>query len=116
MHVAGQDVIPTLRTIGDQLSSVGRMDMLDKVILAFGKLRREDSSGFGRELQELNRDAVVPTMDYMAAAFGKTTDQVKKMMKEGLIPGSQAADAILSGIAKNTGGMMVGQWVRSRDS
>ncbi len=108
MHVAGKDVIPTLRTIGDQLSSVGRMDQLDRVILAFGKLGQA-STGYGRELMELNRDAVVPTLDYIAQAFGKTTDQVKKMMKDGLISGQQAADAVLAGIARNAGGMMASQ-------
>jgi tape measure domain-containing protein len=108
MGFAARDVVPMLRTVGDQLSAVGRTSMLPQVILAFGEMK---SFGVARmkELTQLTRDAVVPAVRYIAEYLGKTEAEVVAMTKKRMIDSATAIKAITEGMAKNSGGMMLEQ-------
>lgn len=94
--VAADDLIPTLRMLGDISAGVG-MDKLPQLILAFGQVRAATKLT-GMELRQFS-EAGVPLLGTLADQLGVTEAQVLEMVSAGQIgfPAVQQALASLTG-------------------
>lgn len=57
------------------------------------------------EMRQLTRNNI-PAWDYLAKAMGVTTDELREMVSDGLVPASAGIKAIVEGIAKDYGPAM----------
>jgi tape measure domain-containing protein len=108
MGFAARDVIPMLKAMGDQLSAVGRMDMLPNLILAFGELK-EGGVASMRALRQMVMDGVIPALKYMAEAAGVSAGEMRKQIMHGAVDSEAAMKTILAGMARDTGGLMASE-------
>ncbi len=94
--VTADDLIPTLRMLGDISAGVG-MDKLPQLILAFGQVRAATKLT-GMELRQFS-EAGVPLLGTLADQLGVTEAQVLEMVSAGQIgfPAVQQALASLTG-------------------
>lgn len=114
MGTAAEDVIPTLTAVGDALSGLGRMSQLPRVIYDLGQVRATGRIT-GRELMNLAMQGI-PVLKYLADATGKSMEQIREQMALGvrsargmMIDSETAISAILIGMEKQFGGLMVRQ-------
>jgi len=105
MKVEAKDVIPWLRTIGDQLAAVGKPENLQRVVLALTEMSHQ-TKGYGTMLRELMQDAGIRGKEYLAEAFNIPIGQIDAALKKGLIPGAAAVKVIMAGMVKDSGGLM----------
>ncbi len=108
MGFAAKEVTPLLRILGDQLSAVGRTENLGPLILAFGEMRAKGVASM-KEVRQMITDGVIPAVKYMAEAFNLSETQVFDRMKSKAIDADSAINAILQGMARETGGLMESQ-------
>ena len=94
--VAADDLIPTLKMLGDISAGVG-MDKLPQLILAFGQVRAATKLT-GMELRQFS-EAGVPLLGTLAEQLGKSESEILEMVSAGEIgfPMVQAALASLTG-------------------
>jgi tape measure domain-containing protein len=105
MGFAAQDVIPDLRILGDQLSAVGRTENMQNLILAFGQMKAKGTASM-EELRQMMESGVVPAVKYLAEGLGKTETEIFSMLQNKAIDSGTAIKIILTGMAKDTGGLM----------
>lgn len=108
MHALGfetERVIPTLTVLGDAASglSLGK-EGIDRMVLALGQMQAKGKAS-GEELLQLTESGI-PALRYLAESAGVTQGQMSKMVEKGLVPASEAIDAILAGAEKDFGGLM----------
>lgn len=111
MHALGfetERVIPTLTVLGDAASglSLGK-EGIDRMVLALGQMQAKGKAS-GEELLQLTESGI-PALRYLAESAGVTQGQMSKMVEKGLVPASEAIDAILAGAEKDFGGLMAKQ-------
>jgi tape measure domain-containing protein len=102
--VAGNDVIDTMRKLGDAAS--GNAQTLDTLTLAYGKIRARGKAS----MEELNMilEAGVPILDALSESYGVTQAQLFKMVEQGKVSFDDINDA-LTDLTTGTGqfaGMM----------
>lgn len=114
MGFAAQDVIPTLRAVGDAVSATGGgKEQIALVVRALGQMKLKGKVA-GEELMQLS-EAGVPATRLLADAMGVTTGQLTDMIRKGLVPADAAVKAIVDGMENGTphikgfGGMMAAQ-------
>lgn len=80
--IQSEELIPTLRNLGDIASGVG-MDKLPNLILAFGQVKAATKLT-GMELRQFTETGV-PMLDMLGKQLGKTAGEIKEMITEGEI-------------------------------
>lgn len=107
--VAGDDVLPMLRSIGDAAAAspdgmeqaVGRITRAIGQMLAKGKITAE-------EMMQLT-EAGVPAWQLLADQMGKSVADVMAEAQRGTLVADQAITTLLAGMDKKYGGMMAKQ-------
>jgi tape measure domain-containing protein len=118
---AAKDVIPVLRDVGDAAAGLGTgQEGINRITLALGQMRSAGRMN-SRDMLQLT-EALIPAWDYVAEALDTTTDQVRQMTEQGLVPADIAIRTIRAGMQKDFGGMMsaqmdtlLGQWSNLKD-
>lgn len=121
MGFAAEDVIPTLRIIGDAAAALGMgTEGIDRITLALSQMRNA-----GRVMaQDMNQltSAGVRGWQYLAEAAGVSVAEIRKQSESGMLDGATAAQAILAGMQRDFGGAMdaqsktlLGQWSNIKD-
>lgn len=122
MGFSAQQVIPTLTTLGDAVSGLGKgTATLNSLTLAFGEMEAKGVV----QLRQLNMltTAGIPAIEMLAQAYGKSTQDMTDMISKKLIPAAQAIPVLLAGINEKFGGMMeaqsqtlIGMWSNLADA
>ena len=102
---AAEEILPTLRAVGDTAAGLGAGKQgIDRITLALGQIRAKGKLS-AEEMRQLT-EAGVPAWDMLAEAMGKTTAEIMDMQQKGLIPAEKAVRMITEGMNKRFGGMM----------
>lgn len=118
---ASDQVIPSLRAIGDAAAALGGgVQMIDRVTLALGQMQSKGKVS----AQEMNQlaESGINAWKILAEGMGKTIPEVMKLAEKGMINAARAVPEILDGLNKQFGGMMekqaqtlAGQWSNVKD-
>ncbi len=102
---SAEEVLPTLRAVGDASAALGMSgEGIDRITLALGQIRAKGKLA-AEEMRQLT-EAGVPAWHILADAMGKTVPELQKMVSKGLIPGNKAVEMLTEGMTKRFGGMM----------
>ena len=105
---AAEEVIPTLRNLGDAAGALGGgTAMIDRLTLALGQMKAKGKVS-GEELMQLSETGI-PALKFLADAAGVTTAEMSAMVSKGIVPADQAIRVLLQGMEKNFGGLMAKQ-------
>ncbi len=105
MGFAAEEVLPTLRAVGDAAAGLGLgKEGIDRITLALGQMRAK-SKVSGEEMRQLT-EAGIPAWEILAEAMGKSTAEVMKLSEKGLIPANQAIQILVEGMEKRFPNMM----------
>ena len=102
---AAEEVLPTLRAVGDASAALGSGSVgIDRITLALGQIQAKGKLS-GEEMRQLT-EAGIPAWHILAEAMGKTVPELQDMVSKGLVPGAKAVDMLTAGMTKRFGGMM----------
>jgi tape measure domain-containing protein len=102
---AAEEVLPTLRAVGDASAALGSGAAgIDRITLALGQIRAKGKLS-GEEMRQLT-EAGVPAWHILSEAMGKTVPELQDMVSKGLVPGAKAVEMLTNGMTKRFGGMM----------
>jgi tape measure domain-containing protein len=102
---AAEEVLPTLRAVGDASAALGSGSVgIDRITLALGQIQAKGKLS-AEEMRQLT-EAGVPAWHILAEAMGKTVPELQDMVSKGLVPGAKAVDMLTAGMTKRFGGMM----------
>ena len=102
---AAEEILPTLRAVGDTAAGLGAGKQgIDRITTALGQIRAKGKLS-AEEMRQLT-EAGVPAWDMLAEAMGKTVPELQDMVSKGLIPGYKAVKMLTAGMNKRFGGMM----------
>ena len=105
MGYAAEDIIPIMTTVGDAVAGLGAgQEGIDRATYALGQMKTAGRIN-AQDMMQLT-SLGVPSWRYLAEAIGVTTEEVRKMSEQGLIPAELGINAILAGMEKDFGGMM----------
>ncbi len=100
-----ENVLPTLRAVGDASAALGSGSVgIDRITLALGQIQAKGKLS-AEEMRQLT-EAGVPAWDMLAEAMGKTVPELQDMVSKGLVPGAKAVEMLTAGMTKRFGGMM----------
>ena len=108
MGTAAEDVIPTLRAVGDAAAGLGGgKATIDGITLALGQMGAKGKI----TTQELNQltERGIPAMRYLAEAAGKSTGEMAKLVENGLVPANTGVKVLLESMQRDFGGLMAKQ-------
>jgi len=102
---AAEEVLPTLRAVGDASAALGSGSVgIDRITLALGQIRAKGKLS-AEEMRQLT-EAGIPAWHMLAEAMGTTVPALQDMVSKGLIPGYKAVEMLTAGMTKRFGGMM----------
>lgn len=105
MGFAADQVIPSLRSIGDAVSAVGGgKEELDGVVLALGQMQTKGKVS-AEEMNQL-AERGIPAWDLLAQAIGRTKAETIKLSEQGLLSGARAVEGITAMMGERFGGQM----------
>lgn len=105
MGFKGEEIIPTLRTVGDAVSAVGgNQDMLEGVSRAIGQMKTKGKVS-AEEMMQLAEQGI-PAWQLMADNMGMSTQELMNMSSQGKIMAKDAIPALLKGLGTDFGGAM----------
>jgi tape measure domain-containing protein len=120
---SAEQIIPTLRTIGDTVAASGEMskEKIDGITTALGQMQLKGKVS-AEEMSQLSERGV-DAWGALAKAAGVTVPEAMKLAEKGAFDASQAVPAILAGMAEKAGGSMeamsktlTGQWSNFKDT
>jgi tape measure domain-containing protein len=104
MGIAADEVIPTMRVLGDTVSALGgSTDTLQRIALNFGQIQTQGRLT-GRELRDFAVNGV-PVFEILQEELGLTGDQIRRIADEG-ISAEKGLGALTRGLDKRFGGAM----------
>ena len=104
MGFAVNQLIPTIRALGDAAAALGGGgELLSRLVLALGQMRAKGKVS-GEEMRQF-AEAGIPAWEFLAQAMGKTTAEVMKLSEQGKITGDFGVGAIIAGIQGRFGGL-----------
>lgn len=103
-NVEAEKVVPTLAAVSSATGALGGdIGKFNDLITALGQIRQAGKLT-GEELRQLRNAGVEGiALESLGAAFGKTAAEIQKAVRDGIIPGAQAVDVIVSGLEKRFG-------------
>ena len=108
MGTAAEDVIPTLRAVGDAAAGLGGgKATIDGITLALGQMGAKGKI----TTQELNQltERGIPAMRYLAEAAKVSTGEMAKLVENGLVPADKGVKVLLESMQRDFGGLMAKQ-------
>lgn len=121
MGFAGEQVIPTLRSIGNAAAALGGgAQSIDRITTALGQMQAKGKVS----TQEINQlaEAGINAWKILADKMGKSIPEVMKLAEKGLINSARAVPEILAELDKQFAGMMEkqaktieGRWSNLKD-
>jgi tape measure domain-containing protein len=98
---AAQDLLPTMKSIGDALANMGNVgeEGIQRVSIALGQMATAGKIN-ARDMMQLT-EAGIPAWRILADATGKTTAQIQKMSEDGLLPADKNLKLLIEGMEKN---------------
>ena len=114
-------VIPTLRTVGDTASAMGKgKESIDLMVLALGQMTSKGKVS-AQEMNQLAEQGV-GAWKILADSIGVSIPEAMKLAEKGAISASQAVPALLAGMNTQFAGSMdkmsqtlTGQWSNFKD-
>lgn len=104
MNVAAEDIIPTMRSLGDAAASQGQgVERLQQLAGLVGQINTLGRLS-GNEMRRLQQ-AGVPALTGLANLAGVTTAEYSKMVSDGLVPASEALEGLRTVINEGTDGI-----------
>ena len=97
-----KEILPTLRATSAAMGALGGdRGKLNDLITALGQIK---SAGkiTGEEMRQL-RNAGIPALDFLAKGFGKTTAEIDRAVRDGIVPADAAIRALLNGMTERFG-------------
>lgn len=118
---SAEQIIPTLRTVGDTAAAMGKgKEAIDGITKALGDIQMKGKVS-AEEMQQL-AERGIPAWDILAKAIGVKIPEAMKLAEKGAIEASQAVPALLAGMNEKFGGSMdamsktlTGQWSNLKD-
>jgi len=118
---SAEQIVPTLRTVGDAVAALGgSAELLDRIILALGQMQAKGTVT-AEEMKQL-AEAGIPAWQILAEAIGVSIPEAMDLVKKRAVEASEAVPAILAGMNERFGGMMkqqsetlLGQWSNFKD-
>lgn len=102
---AAENVLPTLRAVGDATAALGMGgEGIDRITLALGQILAKGKLS-AEEMRQLT-EAGIPAWHMLAEAMGTTVPALQDMVSKGLVPGHKAVEMLTAGMTKRFGGMM----------
>lgn len=121
MGFAAEQVIPTLRSIGNAAAALGGgAQMIDRITLALGQMQAKGKVS----TQEMNQlaEAGINAWKILADKMGKSIPEVMKLAEKGLINAARAVPELLAEMDRQYGGMLEkqsktieGRWSNLKD-
>lgn len=99
------EIVDKMRIIGDAGATLG-LGTDDMSNIATYLSRMQITGKATTEYLNPLLERGIPVFDYLAESLGKSNAEVQEMLRKGLIPGAEAADAITRGMEKAFGGGM----------
>lgn len=104
MNVPAEKVPGYLRAIGEAAAASGKgSEGVSRISDAFGKMAAQGTVSLDQVWSV--SDAGVNALAILGNRFGKTTDDMKKMISTGTVPAREAMDALASGIMNGSDGI-----------
>ncbi|QCX32451.1 tape measure protein [Caloramator sp. E03] len=105
MGFTADEVLPTLKAIGDAMAGMGKgTNEINGVIYALGQMRMAGRVNAQDMMQLVNQG--IPAWQILAEEMGKTTAEIRKMSEQGLIPADYAVNVLINGMEKRFPNMM----------
>jgi tape measure domain-containing protein len=105
MGFDAQNIIPTLKNVGDAVSAVGGgKEELDGVVMALGQMQTKGKVS-AEEMNQL-AERGIPAWDLLAKAIGKTKEETIKLSEQGRLSGPRAVQGITAMMGERFGGQM----------
>jgi len=105
MGFAADDVLPTLKSVGDAAAGLGLGAAgVNRIILALGQMQAKGKVS-GEEMRQL-MEAGVPAWKILAQAMGKSVQEVTALGEKGLLPADKAIQALVAGMEARFPDMM----------
>lgn len=102
---AAEDVIPTLRRVGDAVAGLGGGEFeIQRIIRALGQMRAKGKVS-AEEMMQI-AELGIPAWKLLADSMGVGIPQAMKMAERGAISSSSAINAIVNGMGDQFEGMM----------
>jgi tape measure domain-containing protein len=102
---AAENVLPTLRAVGDAAAALGTgNEGIGRITLALGQIRAKGKLS-GEEMRQLT-EAGIPAWHMLAEAMETTVPVLQDMVSKGLVPGDKAVEMLTQGMTQRFGGMM----------
>ena len=86
------DIGDAIASVGGSGESIGRVTLAMSQIQAKGRLAAQELNQIGEAIPSFDRGAF---FDNLSVSMGKSTEELKKMAEQGLIPAKEANDALL---------------------
>ena len=102
---AANEVIPTLRTLGDAAAGLGKStEGVQQLAYALGQIKTSGTL----KTEDINQltNAGIGAWEMLAQASGKSISEIKDMTAKGMIDSLTAVEVLTNGINKAYGGMM----------
>ncbi len=97
-----REILPTLKAMSTAVSALGGGgDRLNDLVRALGDIKAAGKLT-GEELRQL-KNAAIPAIDILTKAFGKSSAQIRKDMKNGLLDADSVIKALLKGLEDRFG-------------
>lgn len=104
MGFEADKIIPTLNSVGNALSAMGRTDALDRVLLQLGQMRAK-----GRVMaSEINiiAETGIPVWKIMSEQLGISVKELQKLGEAGKLNADQFQEVLFQGLEARFGGAM----------
>lgn len=105
MNFRAEEIIPTLRAVGDAAAGLGGSPaLIDQITRAMGQMRAKGKVMAGEMLQLT--EAGIPAWQMLADKIGVSVPQAMAMAEKGLISADSAIGALVDGMNAKFGGLM----------
>ncbi len=102
---AAEDVMPTLKAVGDAAAGLGKSsEAVNLITTALGQMKLAGRVN-AQDMMQLTSQGI-PAWQILADAAGKTTAEIRKMSEQGLIPADWAVQELIKGMERNFPNMM----------
>lgn len=100
-----QEIIPTLRVLGDTAAGLGKSTAgVQQIAYALGQIRTSGTL----KTQDMNQltNAGISAWEILAQAAGKSVREIKEATEKGMIDSTKAVEVLTAGMTERFGGMM----------
>lgn len=105
---SAEQLIPTLRAVGDATAGLGGgADVMNRIILALGQMQAKGKIA-SQEMKQL-AEAGIPAWDLLAQKLGVTVPETMQLVQKGAVDAATGVSAVLEGMAQKFGGLMAQQ-------